>query len=209
MTPQDAPSLFEDAAPRPLADRLRPRTLDEVVGQDHLLRPDGPLGRMVASGALASTVLWGPPGLRQDHHRAPARRSHGHAVRTAERGLLRRRRAAQGVRRCARAPRRRHRHPALRRRDPPLQTGRSRTRSCPWWRTGPSCWWAATTENPSFELNGALLSRCAVLVLNRLDDNALETLLTRCEEAEGSHRCRSSPMPAPCCAPWRTATAAH
>ncbi|MCY4479547.1 MAG: AAA family ATPase, partial [Rhodospirillales bacterium] len=62
MTPQDAPSLFEDAAPRPLADRLRPRTLDEVVGQDHLLRPDGPLGRMVANGALASTVLWGPPG---------------------------------------------------------------------------------------------------------------------------------------------------
>ena len=123
MTRQNAPSLFEDAAPRPLADRLRPRTLDEVVGQDHLLRPDGPLGRMVASGALASTILWGPPGcgkttiarLLADHTEP--------AVRAAERGLLRRRRAAQGVRRCARAPRRRHRHVALRRRNPPIQPG--------------------------------------------------------------------------------------
>ena len=54
--------LFESAAPRPLADRLRPRTLDEVVGQDHLLKPDGPLGRMVAARRLASMILWGPPG---------------------------------------------------------------------------------------------------------------------------------------------------
>ena len=55
-------SLFESQAPRPLADRLRPRRLDEVVGQDHLLAADAPLGRMVAAGRLASMVLWGPPG---------------------------------------------------------------------------------------------------------------------------------------------------
>lgn len=55
-------SLFEQQAPRPLADRLRPRTLAEIVGQDHLLAPDAPLGRMVAARRLASMILWGPPG---------------------------------------------------------------------------------------------------------------------------------------------------
>src|SRR3546814_4524065 len=54
--------LFESQAPRPLADRLRPQALDEVVGQDHLLAPEGPIGRMVGSGRLASLILWGPPG---------------------------------------------------------------------------------------------------------------------------------------------------
>ena len=56
------PTLFSDLAARPLADRLRPTALSEVVGQDHLLGPDGPLARMVASGALASMIFWGPPG---------------------------------------------------------------------------------------------------------------------------------------------------
>jgi putative ATPase len=55
-------TLFEKEAPRPLADRLRPRSLAEVVGQDHLLGPDGPIGRMVANRQLASMILWGPPG---------------------------------------------------------------------------------------------------------------------------------------------------
>ena len=54
--------LFERAAPRPLADRLRPKTLAEVVGQDHLIGPKGPVGRMVAAGRLSSMILWGPPG---------------------------------------------------------------------------------------------------------------------------------------------------
>src|SRR5579859_7382599 len=57
-----APSLFEAQAPRPLADRLRPQTLADVVGQDHLLAPTAPIGRMVAAHRLASMVLWGPPG---------------------------------------------------------------------------------------------------------------------------------------------------
>src|SRR5947208_15256029 len=55
-------TLFESQAPHPLADRLRPRRLSEIVGQDHLLGPEGPIGRMVASGNLASMILWGPPG---------------------------------------------------------------------------------------------------------------------------------------------------
>src|SRR3546814_16123035 len=55
-------SLFENQAPRPLADRLRPSRIAEVVGQDHLLGPEGPVGRMLAKGRLASCILWGPPG---------------------------------------------------------------------------------------------------------------------------------------------------
>ena len=55
-------SLFESQAPRPLADRLRPERLEDVVGQDHLLGPEGPIGRMLAKGRLASMILWGPPG---------------------------------------------------------------------------------------------------------------------------------------------------
>ena len=55
-------TLFEAQAPRPLADRLRPGTLSDVVGQDHLLGVDGPIGRMVAAGRMASIILWGPPG---------------------------------------------------------------------------------------------------------------------------------------------------
>ncbi|MCY4408507.1 MAG: replication-associated recombination protein A, partial [Rhodospirillaceae bacterium] len=185
MKPQDAPSLFEDSAPRPLADRLRPRTLDEVVGQDHLLRPDGPLGRMVASGgALASTVLWGPPGcgkttiarlladhtdmlfaplsavfsgvadLRKIFDEARSRRAGGKGTLLFVDEIHRFNRAQQDA-------------------------------FLPVVEDGTVILVGATTENPSFELNGALLSRCAVLVLNRLDDSALETLLTRAEEAEG------------------------
>ena len=185
MKRQDAPSLFEDSAPRPLADRLRPRTLDEVVGQDHLLRPDGPLGRMVASGgALASTVLWGPPGcgkttiarlladhtdmlfaplsavfsgvadLRKIFDEARSRRSGGKGTLLFVDEIHRFNRAQQDA-------------------------------FLPVVEDGTVILVGATTENPSFELNGALLSRCAVLVLNRLDDSALETLLTRAEEAEG------------------------
>lgn len=59
---EQTPSLFEDDTRRPLADRLRPRTLRDVVGQEHLLAPDAPLGRMVEQGRLVSAILWGPPG---------------------------------------------------------------------------------------------------------------------------------------------------
>ena len=55
-------TLFEKEAPHPLADRLRPRRLADTVGQDHLIGPDGPIGRMVARRQLSSMILWGPPG---------------------------------------------------------------------------------------------------------------------------------------------------
>ncbi|MCY4064870.1 MAG: AAA family ATPase, partial [Rhodospirillaceae bacterium] len=61
-TPQNAPGLFESHAPRPLADRLRPERLEDVVGQDHLIGPEAPIGRMLAADALVSHILWGPPG---------------------------------------------------------------------------------------------------------------------------------------------------
>ncbi|MDE0389077.1 MAG: AAA family ATPase, partial [Rhodospirillales bacterium] len=184
MTRQNAPSLFEDAAPRPLADRLRPRSLDEVVGQDHLLRVDGPLGRMVASGALASTVLWGPPGcgkttiarLLADHTDmlfAPLSAVFSGVAELRKVFAEARERRVGGT-------------GTLLFVDEIHRFNRAQQDAfLPVVEDGTVILVGATTENPSFELNGALLSRCTVLVLNRLDDGALETLLARAEEAEG------------------------
>ncbi len=176
--------LFESQAPRPLADRLRPQALDEVVGQDHLLAPEGPIGRMVGSGRLASLILWGPPGcgkttiarllaaetdlefeplsavfsgvadLRKVFDRARQRRLAG-------RGTLL---FVDEIHRFNRAQ----------------QDG-----FLPFVEDGTVILVGATTENPSFELNPALLSRCQVMVLKRLDEAALRELLARAEAAEG------------------------
>ena len=109
-------------ATRPLADRQRPRTLDDVVGQPHLLGPDGALRRMLARGSLASLILWGGPGRRQDDDRAPARPGGGSALRPALGGVLGRGRPQARLRRGGpAAPRGSGRHAAVRRRDPPLQ----------------------------------------------------------------------------------------
>jgi putative ATPase len=178
-------TLFEAAglqtdAPRPLADRLRPKTLDEIVGQDHLLKGEGPIARMRAQGRLASLVLWGPPGvgkttiarllaedsdlefepmsavfsgvadLKKAFDRARARRAAG-------RGTLL---FVDEIHRFNRAQ----------------QDG-----FLPVAEEGIITLVGATTENPSFELNAALLSRCQVLVLKRLDDAALERLIQRAE----------------------------
>jgi len=184
-------SLFEaaglsDGAPRPLADRLRPAKLDEVVGQDHLLMPDGPIGRMTAGGRIISLVLWGPPGtgkttiarllaehtgldfvqlsavfsgvadLRKVFETAKSRRAEGRGTLLFVDEIHRFNRSQQDA-------------------------------FLPVVEDGTVVLIGATTENPSFELNGALLSRCQVLVLNRLDDAALETLLVRAEEAGDKH----------------------
>ena len=114
-------TLFESQAPRPLADRLRPQRLAEIVGQDHLLGPEGPIGRMVASRRLASMILWGPPGCGKTTIARLLARRHRPRLRAALGGVFRRRRSAQGVRGGEEAPREGARHAAVRRRDPPLQ----------------------------------------------------------------------------------------
>jgi len=169
---------------QPLADRLRPRTLAELVGQDHLLGPDTPLGRMLARGQLGSIILWGPPGsgkttlahllarqldqplvplsavmsgvadLRKVYEQAKARR------RTGQGTLL----FIDEIHRFNRAQQ-----------DGLLAQVEDGTVTLI----------GATTENPSFALTGALLSRCQVLVLNRLDGAALEALIGRAEQAMG------------------------
>jgi putative ATPase len=176
--------LFEDQAPRPLADRLRPGDLSLVVGQDHLLQADGPIGRMVAAGRLASMILWGPPGsgkttiarllsevaelafeplsavftgvadLRKVFERAKERRLAG-------RGTLL---FIDEIHRFNRAQ----------------QDG-----FLPYVEDGTIILVGATTENPSFELNAALLSRCQVFVLQRLDTAALRILMERAEADAG------------------------
>src|SRR5690554_6046498 len=172
--------LFEASAPRPLADRLRPQQLGEVVGQDHLLAPDAPIGRMVAHRRMASMILWGPPGcgkttiarllaeasdlafeplsavfsgvadLRKVFDRAKQRRSSGQGT------LL----FVDEVHRFNKAQ----------------QDG-----FLPYVEDGTILLVGATTENPSFELNAALLSRAQVLVLTRLTLGDLERLAQRAE----------------------------
>lgn len=167
-------------APRPLADRLRPQTQDDVVGQDQILGKGAPLSRMLQSGRLSSVILWGPPGvgkttiarllatqsnlefeqvsaifsgvadLRKVFERAEGRRAIGKGT------LL----FVDEIHRFNKAQ----------------QDG-----FLPHMESGLITLVGATTENPSFELNAALLSRAQVLVLNRLDDDALETLLLKAE----------------------------
>jgi putative ATPase len=175
---------LEKEAPRPLADRLRPRKLAEVVGQAHLVGPDGTLTRMLRSGRLQSMILWGPPGtgkttvarlladetnlafeqlsaifsgvqdLRKSFDRAKSKRETGKGTLLFIDEIHRFNRAQQDS-------------------------------FLPHMEDGTITLVGATTENPSFELNGALLSRAIVLVFHRLDDAALEDLIRRAEGEEG------------------------
>jgi putative ATPase len=175
---------MEQGAPHPLADRLRPRKLAEVVGQAHIVGPEGSLTRMLRAGRLPNLILWGPPGvgkttiarllaqetslefeqlsaifsgvqdLRKAFDRAKARREQG-------RGTLL---FIDEIHRFNRAQ----------------QDG-----FLPHMEDGTITLVGATTENPSFELNGALLSRATTLVLNRLDDAAMDELIARVERETG------------------------
>ncbi|MGO1390722.1 replication-associated recombination protein A [Brachybacterium sp. JB7] len=181
----DAPALFEaDESSRPLADRLRPQTLAEVVGQDHLLAPEGPIGRMVAERRLVSMVLWGPPGCGKTTIARLLAEGTGLAfeplsatfsgvadLRKVFLAAQKRREIGQGTLLFV---------------DEVHRFNRAQQDSfLPYVEDGTIVLVGATTENPSFELNGALLSRSQVFVLRRLDDAALTTLVERAERAMG------------------------
>ena len=169
---------------RPLADRLRPATLDQVVGQDHLLGPEGSLTGMLARGALASLILWGPPGTgKTTIARLLAERAGLAFVQLSAvfSGVADLKRAFEDA-----AKRRRAGTGTLLFVDEIHRFNRAQQDGfLPVVEDGTVTLIGATTENPSFALNGALLSRCQVLVLRRLDDAALELLLARAEAPPG------------------------
>lgn len=173
--------LFEQAAPRPLADHLRPRRLSDVVGQAHLLAEDGPLGRMLRTQRLSSVILWGPPGCgKTTIARLLAEQTELHfeplsAVFSGVADLRKVFDAAKQRRSVGRG--------TLLFVDEIHRFNRAQQDAfLPYVEDGTITLVGATTENPSFELNAALLSRARVLVLRRLDDDALEQLLARAEE---------------------------
>ena len=171
-----------DGATRPLADRLRPEHLGQVVGQDHLLGPDGTLTGMIARGSLASLILWGPPGVgkttiaRLLAEAAGLRFTQLSAVFS---GVADLKRAFDDARRLRAGG-----SGTLLFVDEVHRFNRAQQDGfLPVVEDGTVVLVGATTENPSFALNGALLSRCQVLVLRRLDDAALAQLLDRAEAA--------------------------
>jgi putative ATPase len=176
--------LFESQAPRPLADRLRPARLEDIVGQQHLLAPDAPIGRMLAAGHLSSLILWGPPGCgKTTLARLLADRTSLYfeplsAVFSGVAELRKVFEAAKGRRAAGQG--------TLLFVDEIHRFNRAQQDGfLPYVENGTVILVGATTENPSFELNGALLSRCQVFVLNRLDDAAMELLIARAEAADG------------------------
>ncbi len=176
--------LFESLAPRPLADRLRPAALADVVGQDHLLGAEGPIGRMAAAGRLASIILWGPPGSgKTSIARLLAERAdlHFEPLSATFSGVADLRKVFEGARQ-----RREMGRGTLLFVDEIHRFNRAQQDAfLPHVEDGTVILVGATTENPSFELNGALLSRCQVLVLHRIGDPAQEVLLGRAEDEEG------------------------
>ncbi len=180
----EAAGLDATSARRPLADRLRPQRLDEVVGQDHLVGLAGTLTRLLASGRLPSLILWGPPGTgKTTIARLLAKQVHLEleqlsAIFSGVQDLKKVFERARALRQTGRG--------TLLFVDEIHRFNRAQQDSfLPVMEDGTITLVGATTENPSFELNAALLSRATVLVLHRLDAAALENLLARAEAAEG------------------------
>src|SRR5437016_8645450 len=177
-------TLFEKEAPHRLADRVRPQGLADIVGQDHLLGPKGPIGRMVASRQLASMILWGPPGCGK----TTIARLLAHGTDLVFEPLSAVFSGVADLRKVFEAARKRREigQGTLLFVDEIHRFNRAQQDAfLPVVEDGTVVLVGATTENPSFELNGALLSRAQVFVLRRLDDAALETLLDRAEASVG------------------------
>ncbi len=177
---------MQEDAPRPLADRLRPERLEDVVGQDHITGRDAPLGRMISAERLSSIVLWGPPGTGKttiarllagvsglDFEQISAVFSGVADLRKVFEKAKARRLSGQGTLLFV---------DEIHRFNKAQQDG-----FLPYMEDGTIILVGATTENPSFELNAALLSRAQVLVLHRLEDSALEILLGSAEKAQGKN----------------------
>ena len=160
-------TLFSNSIKGPLADRLRPTKLEEVVGQGHIIGDDAPLGRMIKSGKISSFILWGPPGCGKTTIArliAEYTNLYFEQISAVFSGVADLKKVFQyaGERRATQ------------------QDG-----FLPYVENGTVILVGATTENPSFELNSALLSRCQVFVLNRLNEDDFEELLKRAEKEEG------------------------
>src|SRR5690348_137882 len=171
------------AANAPLAERLRPQSLDEVVGQEHLTGADGAIGRMVAAGRLSSMILWGPPGTGKTtiaRLLAGAVGMRFVAISAVFSGVADLKKVFAEARTAARAGQQ-----TLLFVDEIHRFNRAQQDGfLPYVEDGTVTLVGATTENPSFELNAALLSRCQVLILRRLDHAALAELVGRAEALE-------------------------
>ena len=178
--PEPAP----DDLSRPLADRLRPRSLRDVIGQDRVLGPEGPLGTMLASGSLSSLIFWGPPGVgKTTIARLLADETDLHFVQISAifSGVAELKKVFEEAR-----LRRRNGRGTLLFVDEIHRFNKAQQDSfLPYMEDGTIMLVGATTENPSFELNAALLSRAQVLVLERLSLADLELLAQRAEKELG------------------------
>ena len=175
---------MERDAPRPLADRLRPETLDDVIGQDHLVGADGTLTRLLRAGRIPSMILWGPPGsgkttvARLLADQTALEFEQLSAIFSGVQDLRKAFDRAKGRRVSGKG--------TLLFIDEIHRFNRSQQDSfLPHMEDGTITLVGATTENPSFELNPAVLSRASVLTFHRLDDAALGELLRRAEALEG------------------------
>jgi putative ATPase len=179
----DPPAREALAETAPLADRLRPAKLEDVVGQEHLTGPEGAIGRMVSAGRLSSMILWGPPGTGKTtiaRLLADAVGLRFVAISAVFSGVADLKKAFAEAREHAKIGKR-----TLLFVDEIHRFNRAQQDGfLPYVEDGTVTLVGATTENPSFELNAALLSRAQVLILQRLDRSALEKLLDRAEEIE-------------------------